>query len=507
MATITVGQRSRLLFFLWLLLATFHMNRNDATTSTGLHHHHRELRSSDSSSSSSSSLSLTDTSLYVESKTTYYDGYQQAWRMLGFFVECTSSYSNNNNNNNNHDNKNKNNNGGSCTRSLLWAAFIDPGYSGGGLYEYSFYDPETNTYDNSSSCALRSDNNNNNNNHNDNNNNKNQQNNHRCALMDCHETDTTTWKLLGLYKEQYYGSEWFEQLFKHEGYCIWSQDEYKFMKGYYESWPEGCTQTDYKTKDGSASLYFDLKPGYGGYMMYHFYTDSICKTELAMHPNDNNDPYASLLEQALAKKNYLYGSNLQTFNKYLNIYKYCQPCTAYSLYNANNNNNNNGHRMLNDNNYFYCYDAAGYENVNQCMKFKTKTTMEYATMQNLQDAHQQGGIVGININGRIYGSPYLESISLDGTYQGDPEAIALQQRNAASYALASSPAANRRATALLVSSILILVGGISFLVGTIRWKIKRNMDRLKRKGMMEEPLVDDDTSYGKSLKHEDGILA
>jgi hypothetical protein len=58
-----------------------------------------------------------------------YDAYQQAWRMLGFMIDCNtvSAYdqSQNNNNNNNKNNGHSNDNDGTgdgCTRYVLWAA-------------------------------------------------------------------------------------------------------------------------------------------------------------------------------------------------------------------------------------------------------------------------------------------------------------------------------------------------------------------------------------------------
>ena len=54
-----------------------------------------------------------------------YDAYQQAWRMLGFMIDCNtvSAYdqSQNNNNNNGHSNDNDGT-GEGCTRYVLWAA-------------------------------------------------------------------------------------------------------------------------------------------------------------------------------------------------------------------------------------------------------------------------------------------------------------------------------------------------------------------------------------------------
>jgi hypothetical protein len=50
-----------------------------------------------------------------------YDEYQQAWRMLGFMIDCNQvSYANYGNNNNNHRSGDSTSDG--CARYILWAA-------------------------------------------------------------------------------------------------------------------------------------------------------------------------------------------------------------------------------------------------------------------------------------------------------------------------------------------------------------------------------------------------
>ena len=57
-----------------------------------------------------------------------YDAYQQAWRMLGFMIDCNTvsaydqSQSNNNNNNQNEHSNDNDGTGEGCTRYVLWAA-------------------------------------------------------------------------------------------------------------------------------------------------------------------------------------------------------------------------------------------------------------------------------------------------------------------------------------------------------------------------------------------------
>jgi len=49
------------------------------------------------------------------------------------------------------------------------------------------------------------------------------------------------------------------------------------------------------------------------------------------------------------------------------------------------------------------YDDADYTNVNQCMKFKTKTEMLAADFRDIMLAHEQGNIVEFTLAGSVYG--------------------------------------------------------------------------------------------------------
>ena len=84
----------------------------------------------------SSTTSLEQDTFLVDSSSydTSYDGYQQAWRYLGFFIDCSNRGRNNNNNNNENNNnadrdrrqrylnEQDNEATNTCQRYLLWAA-------------------------------------------------------------------------------------------------------------------------------------------------------------------------------------------------------------------------------------------------------------------------------------------------------------------------------------------------------------------------------------------------
>ena len=172
--------------------------------------------------------------------------------------------------------------------------------------------------------------------------------------MDCHMTNTTTWKLLGVYKEEQYASEWFEQLFKHAGYCMWNYKTYQWMQTYREAWPEGCVQTSSKTPSGRY-LYTDLKPTLGGNMTLALYSDSDCRIE-----------YKYATAGSVLQGHYLTGNAAKLFNDAMEPYKYCQPCRAAAIRSSYGTSDSSNRRRLEDDpneGYFQCDDDAGYTNV------------------------------------------------------------------------------------------------------------------------------------------------
>lgn len=276
---------------------------------------------------------------------------------------------------------------------------MDENYQEGGIGEYQYYDPYTQSWDDSA-CDIHG--------------------NGRCAKMDCHETNSTTWTLMGVFKEaSYFGNDaFFEQLFKHEGICVWNdEDVYDFMSEARESsWPQGCVSTGIAIPskyyaNGGDYIYLDLKPTWNGNMTYGLYTDEICKTD---YEGKDITP-----DQVAKTLGLLYGDDLTKWNDALEIYKVCQPCKAYNLGNTASHNptyaysdgGENDYYYYNDVNYGYfeCWDAANYINVNQCMKFRTHAELEVATWEDLVTATNQGGILQVNISGTVFGSERMSA--------------------------------------------------------------------------------------------------
>lgn len=257
-------------------------------------------------------------------------------------------------------------------------------YAGGGIGEYQFYDRHSQRWDDSSCVAQ----------------------NGRCAKMDCHLKDTN-FKLLGFFKEPNY-HEWMEQLFKHQGVCLWTDEEYNFMSTDRYLWPCYCKSTGQSDEDGNL-LYFDTKPMPEGRIGIGLYTDNKCKFDY-MPKGGTSVDVLNVLEQGGGDRNE-YGSvarlkeGLEQWNDAFDVFKVCQPCKAYNLgYNKDvNKGDRKGGDEQNGGYAFACYDDADYVNVNQCMKFKTKTEMLAADFRDLMLAHEQGNIVQFEVMAKTYG--------------------------------------------------------------------------------------------------------
>lgn len=254
-------------------------------------------------------------------------------------------------------------------------------YEGSGIAEYQYWNRTTNSWDNSA-CQYAE--------HGDKNDGGDGS---RCAKMDCHEEDTH-FSLLGFFKHRSY-DDWMGQLFKHEGMCVWSDDEYSFMKKAREAWPRGCTASG-STTPGGETLYYDIKPMPYGRIAVGLYLDAQCIVDYSSdtsvveevvgnffvnnrgsHDSGDGGDYSG---ESLAE-------SMERWNSAFDVWHICHPCVAHDL------TNRDGSKYLadDDDNYYYkyygnnyygnrrklggessangetfeCYDDAGYTNVNQ----------------------------------------------------------------------------------------------------------------------------------------------
>ena len=234
-----------------------------------------------------------------------------------------------------------------------------------------------------------------------------------------------------MYKETVdFGNDMFyEQLFKHQGYCLWDADKeetgdddsaregsrdysgwenspYQFMQAMRTELPSGCVQIG-DMNDGSGSNYYiAIKPLSGGDITLGVYLDSSCLKESEYTFEDYQTSYASSLTSTGTSDAF------DTWNANMDYYKVCQPCRAYNRQQMYQDGWGSYRRLAEkydgqggyEKNNFNCYDDAHYQNCNQCYKFETHSDMAKAYRNDLKAANEQGTILEIKVNGVWYGN-------------------------------------------------------------------------------------------------------
>jgi hypothetical protein len=136
-----------------------------------------------------------------------------------------------------------------------------------------------------------------------------------------------------------------EQLFKHEGMCVWSDEEYAFMKRARKAWPRGCATTGTTIAgDGgnSAPLYYDIKPLRNGRIAVGLYTDEQCVTEYPADTNTVESVIGNIFLNADShdnNNNYdfsgdSFAESMDRWDSAFDIWRTCHPCVAYDLENT-----------------------------------------------------------------------------------------------------------------------------------------------------------------------------
>lgn len=228
--------------------------------------------------------------LVVDKDGVEYDPYSLAWRYLGIYIDCDINAINNGGEDDNHNKdhrqlpeENNNKEGNECARKLLWAAYVDRRYEGNTIEEYKFYDINTGEWNNSTCLASGEK--------------------HRCVNLNCHEPHSKYFTLVGVYKETNGLYDWFEQLFKHEGMCIWNdEDVYDTMTSWMEKLPSQCKKLEMSDDFGN-QLYMSTAPLPEGNMTLGIYIDSSC-TKLSDYMDYSI--YITRLYQNYYEKSYYY---------------------------------------------------------------------------------------------------------------------------------------------------------------------------------------------------------
>ena len=327
-----------------------------------------------------------------------YDKWQQAYRMLGGYIDCDHQKSEDEHHGQEQDGDNNNDNGDNpaCSRWMIWAAvrvvnvcdtryarfptchdahsaalrfflvqYVDPDYSGQEYYEYYGDSPN--------------------------------------GILDCHSPDTN-WQLLGVYRQEFY--QYIEQISKH----LWAIDSYEYVTAVaglaymtkYDCWSLG----DYDN-DGN-EIYAGVAPQKNGEFQMALYTDG----GMCIFPNNDlgktfdsygltsniqlgdnkdrdddggNDDYGDLYDYWTEAQEY----TLTNLNDVYAAYRYCTSCVDYPTY---------------QDGYFIGDDGTDDDDlINQCWKFHSHSSYQ-CDADCIAKAHAQNTILSVTYNGQTFGS-------------------------------------------------------------------------------------------------------
>lgn len=316
----------------------------------------------------------------------YYDPWAQGYRMLGGYIDC--DHSQENNRGGSHDNRNGGDqNENTCSRWMMWAAYVNPNYNGGGRDEYFQYENGNGNRDYYE-----------------------EENQSGVSTLDCHSPNTE-WQLIGVYRQEFY--QFIEQISKH----LWAIDDYEYvvaLAGLAYMTDADCMGLGYD-KQGNF-LYAGVMPYSGGNFQMQLYQDSSClipDTSSGMTYDDfgmtNNldlgDKYDGSLTDDEVSTLYNYWSaaqeyTLELLNEVYNEYKYCTLCMDYPTY---------------QDGYFIGDSGTDDDDlINQCWKFHSHDSYTCET-DCISLGNAQGSILQVNYAGRSYGTSWDGSGNTGGS--------------------------------------------------------------------------------------------
>eukprot|EP00970_Alexandrium_tamarense_P017343 scaffold9123_cov186-Alexandrium_tamarense.AAC.2 len=356
----------------------------------------------------------------LASEVEYYDKWQQAYRFLGGYIDCDFGGGGGS-----HDNGGDED--GACARWMMWAAYIDPNYAGGGYDEYFSDDAP--------------------------------------GALDCHSPDTD-WQLIGVYRQEFY--QFIEQISKH----MWAIDEYEYivaLAGLEYMTDDDCFGVGYD--ENGEQLYAGVQPLEGGRFQMGLYSDGKCitpntrtsytyddfaeKTDLNLGSKDqtNDDAFHQQAYQ------YWYATQeytLDNLNTVYNDFRFCTSCVDYPTY---------------QDGYFIGDDGTDDDDlINQCWKFYSHDSFN-CDADCIAMGSQQGSITWINYNGKQFGA------LTEGQYTAEHD-----KNHLGDYGTSSSTSyGNDHKLERLKANLFLTVAGIVFVATFLAFAVARGSSKKKAK--------------------------
>jgi len=206
------------------------------------------------------------------------------------------------------------------------------------------------------------------------------------STLDCHKLDTS-WKLLGVYRMEFY--QFIEQLSKH----LWDIDSYEY--GTVTSGMDYMTDSDctYVGDDADGEpLYAAPHPKQYGYFVMGMYTDKRCVQYTGKYDYDDFDAGEDRRRRLSGNDDNNNGdydneSTLTNLNAILNSFKMCRLCIDYPTY---------------QDGYFIGNGTDDGSLINQCWKFHSHDSFP-CTTDCIFLGHMQGTIMKVTYGDVVFG--------------------------------------------------------------------------------------------------------
>lgn len=369
-----------------------------------------------------------------------YDMWQQAYRMLGGFIDCDHQKGGGSGDGSGDGGGNED----ACSRWMMWASYVDPNYQGYGYDEYFGEEP--------------------------------------VGVLDCHKPDTE-WVLLGVYRQEFY--QFIEQISKH----LWAIDQYEYvvaLAGLAYMTDDDCYYVGNDNKGNQ--LYAGVAPQpYGGFQM-GLYTDTACITpdtssgmtfddfdlqndiDLGSKDNTDDDSYSWAYDWWYDTQEY----TLSQLNGVYETYMYCTSCIDYPTY---------------QDGYVIGDDGTDDDDlINQCWKFYSHDSFT-CEADCIALGHSQGTILSVKAGNKMYGQ------SLKSFY----ESVSVESASGSTTTLVRESKVTR-----LMANIFVTFSFIIFVATFLAFAVARRSRYRESRSSKSRRLLDDERGDGKRRSRRSG---
>ena len=152
-----------------------------------------------------------------------------------------------------------------------------------------------------------------------------------------------------------------------QGMCVWTDEQYAFMKNARKAWPAGCADTGatiaYGEEGQTTALYYNIKPSRNGRIAIGLYTDTQCVVDYPAATETIESIIGNIFQKANSHDSgdgtYDFSGDtlaesMDRWDSAFDVWRVCHPCVAHDLENVN------GTKYLDDDDdYYWWYNRRG----------------------------------------------------------------------------------------------------------------------------------------------------